>query len=86
MSETAATAAGVDAGQRTVTRQELERHDGQNDVPGYIAIHGVVYDVTSVQLLKDGRHHGVAPGNDVSDLFVHNQAILNRLKIVGKLS
>ena len=39
----------------------------------------------NVNLLKGGKHHGVASGYDVSELFVHNQAILNRLKVVGKL-
>jgi predicted heme/steroid binding protein len=83
MSETATTQA--DTEHRNFTLEELARHDGQSGAPGYIAINGNVYDVTNVQLLKDGRHHGVIPGNDVSDLFVHNQAILNRLKIIGKL-
>jgi predicted heme/steroid binding protein len=84
MSETATTIQ-EDTGHRIFTPEELARHDGQNGALGYIAINGNVYDVTNVQLLKDGRHHGVNPGSDVSDLFVHNQAILNRLKIIGKL-
>jgi predicted heme/steroid binding protein len=85
MSGSAATALQENAQLRIFTQQELAQHDGRNGTPGYIAINGIVYDVTNVQLLKDGRHHGVTPGNDVSDLFVHNQAILNRLQIVGKL-
>jgi len=81
----AATVSQIDSGERVFTLEELARHDGQNGAPGYIAINGTVYDVTTVQLLKDGRHHGVVPGSDVSDLFVHNKAILNRLKVVGTL-
>ncbi len=84
MSEAATTIQG-DTGYRIFTLEELAQHDGQNGAPGYIAINGNVYDVTNVQLLKDGRHHGVIPGSDVSELFVHNQAILNRLKVIGKL-
>jgi len=71
---------------QTFTLQELAAFSGKDGAPGYIAINGIVYDVTDFQLLKDGRHHGVVPGNDVSSLFVHNKAILKRLKIVGKLA
>jgi predicted heme/steroid binding protein len=86
MSKTAITSPTIDAAVRnTFSLKDLAGYDGQNGAPGYIAIRGIVYDVTGVQLLKDGRHHGVTPGNDVTDLFVHNQAILNRLKIVGEL-
>lgn len=85
MSEKNVTPSQAYAGERILTLRELTQHDGQGGDPAYIAINGVVYDVTNVQLLKDGRHHGVTAGNDVSDLFVHNQAILNRLQIVGKL-
>ena len=85
MSESAATVLQEDSQHRIFTLQELAQHNGRNGLPGYIAINNIVYDVTNVQLLKDGRHHGVAPGNDVSDLFVHNQAILKRLQVVGKL-
>ena len=73
------------SGQKTFTLQELAQHDGQNGTPAYLAINGVVYDVTTVQLLNDGRHHGVTPGNDVTDQFVHNKAILNRLQVIGTL-
>jgi predicted heme/steroid binding protein len=76
---------GGGSGQKTLTLPELAQYDGQNGNPGYIAINGIIYDVSGVQLLRDGRHHGVLPGSDVTDLFVHNKAILNRLKIVGQL-
>jgi len=82
MSTTATTA---DIVEKTFTAQELAQYDGQNGTPAYLAIKGIVYDVTKVQLLNDGRHHGVTPGNDVTDLFVHNQAILNRLQVIGTL-
>lgn len=85
MSKTPPTTALPEPGLQTFTPQELSQHDGENGKPGYIAINDIVYDVSGVQLLKDGRHHGVTPGSDVTDLFVHNKAILNRLKIVGKL-
>lgn len=84
MSGTASTAP-EEVKHRIFTRQELARHNGQDGAPAYIAINGAVYDITRVQLLRDGRHHGVTAGNDVSDQFVHKEAILNRLQIVGRL-
>jgi predicted heme/steroid binding protein len=85
MSIPATSAAHVEAAPRIFTLEELAQYDGRNDTPAYLAINGIVYDVTKVQLLKDGRHHGVTAGNDVTDQFVHNQAILNRLQVIGKL-
>ena len=80
-----ATASRASADLRTLTLHDLAQHDGQNGAPAYMAINGTVYDVTKVQLLNDGRHHGVTPGNDVTDQFVHNKAILNRLQVIGTL-
>ena len=74
-----------DVEQRVFARTELSEFHGSNGAPAYIAINGTVYDISGVHLFRDGRHHGVTPGNDVSDLFVHKSAILNRLKIVGTL-
>jgi predicted heme/steroid binding protein len=85
MSERAANEAVPDEGGRIFAREELGVFDGNNGAPAYIAINGIVYDVTGFQLLLDGRHHGVTPGNDVTDFFVHKANILRRLKVVGKL-
>jgi predicted heme/steroid binding protein len=70
---------------QTFTLDELTRFDGRNGAPAYVAIHGKVYDITRVPLFRDGKHHGVTPGNDVTEFFVHKSNILNRLNIVGEL-
>lgn len=82
----AETAVPADAGQREFSREELKTFDGTDGNPSYIAINGVVYDITGVHIFRDGRHHGVTGGNDVTKLFVHKPAILNRLKVVGTLA
>jgi len=74
-----------DVGLKRFTADELGAFNGLDGAPEYIAIHGVVYDISNVQLLKAGKHHGVTGGNDVTDLFVHNKNILNRLTVVGTL-
>jgi predicted heme/steroid binding protein len=70
---------------QSFTSAELARFDGRDGAPAYVAIHGKVYDITSVSLFRDGKHHGVTPGNDETELFVHKSNILNRLNIVGEL-
>lgn len=72
-------------GQRVFTTDELRAFDGHNGAAEYIAVNGLVYDITEVQLLRGGKHHGVTAGKDVSDIFVHNKNILNRLRTVGTL-
>ena len=59
--------------EKIFTEEELERYDGQNGNPAYVAIDGVVYDVTDVSAWKGGVHHG-------------NRAVLEKLKQVGKLA
>ena len=71
--------------QKIITAAELSTCDGHHGAPEYIAIKGVVYDISGVNLLKGGKHHGVLAGTDVTDLFVHKEAILRRLPIVGEL-
>ena len=74
-----------ESARQSFTLAELASYDGRDGAPAYVAIHGKVYDITSVPLFRDGKHHGVTPGNDVTDLFVHKHNILNRLSIVGEL-
>ncbi len=86
MSERPVTDANQQDSERKIfTLNELSGFNCKNGAPAYIAINGTVYDISNVNLFKDGKHHGVTAGNDVSSLFVHMTSILKRLKIVGKL-
>ena len=40
--------------EKIFTEKELGKYDGQNGNPAYVAIDGVVYDVTNVSAWKDG--------------------------------
>jgi predicted heme/steroid binding protein len=75
----------VNTGLKNFTAADLSAFDGSDGGPEYIAIKGIVYDITRVNLLKGGKHHGVASGKDVTDRFVHKDDILKRVPIVGKL-
>ncbi|AKK05764.1 putative heme/steroid binding protein [Corynebacterium mustelae] len=73
---------------RTVTREELEKADGKDGRPAYIAIDGVVYDVSSVESWAGGVHHNVLAGRDLTDEFLksgHGVRHLQKLAVVGGL-
>ena len=56
-------------------------------MPSYIAVDGIIYDITDVPELKDENHLGVKAGADYSEVFkkCHNgdKNILSKLKVVG---
>ncbi|TEB04397.1 Cytochrome b5-like Heme/Steroid binding domain protein [Pelotomaculum schinkii] len=68
------------------TLQELSKFDGQNGNPAYIAVNGIVYDVTKVRQWKNGNHQGCSAGKDLTADFPHKASILAKVPIVGKLS
>ncbi|MBN2828338.1 MAG: cytochrome B5, partial [Tissierellales bacterium] len=50
-----------------MTLEELKSYDGQNGNPAYIAIDGIIYDVSNVSQWKNGTHNGQTAGNNLSD-------------------
>ncbi len=70
------------------TLEELKQYDGQNGNKAYVAIDGVVYDMTDVKPWAGGKHHGNTAGNDLSDVIIHaphKKSVLSKLTAVGKL-
>ena len=74
--------------EKIFTLDELKNYDGKEGRKAYIAVDGVVYDVTNVAAWQGGTHHGNNAGNDVFDRIVkapHGKSILEKLEVVGKL-
>lgn len=72
--------------EKTFTLDELAKYDGKNGQPAYIAVDGVVYDVTNN--FPNGDHHGCVAGTDSTESIKkvsHGSAILSNSPIVGKL-
>ena len=68
--------------------EELKQYNGENGQPAYVAIDGIVYDVTDVEPWKGGKHHGNVAGNDLSEIInhaPHRHSVLAKLNEVGKL-
>ena len=41
---------------RTFTPKELAKYNGQNGAPAYVAVNGIVYNLTTVPEWANGRH------------------------------
>jgi predicted heme/steroid binding protein len=71
------------------TLAQLAMFNGQNGAAAYIAVDGIVYNVTNASGWNNGRHNGILyAGTDATAAFQespHTGAILNGLPIVGNL-
>lgn len=73
---------------RTFTRDELKKYNGEKGRPAYIAVANVVYDVTYNPSWGGGTHFGVVAGKDITDEFnkCHGgENVLIQLEVVGKI-
>lgn len=70
-----------------IKRDSLERYNGQEGMPAYIAVNGIVYDISESDEWKHGRYLGVKAGVDLSeDLSNESGEILRmlaRFRVVG---
>ena len=68
------------------TADTLAKYDGKDGNPAYVAINGVVYDVTAVPNWTGGLHNGNTAGMDLTSALgksPHGEKVLTDLPIVG---
>ncbi len=73
----------------TFNSSSLAGFDGRNGNRAYIAVGGIVYDVTDVGAWSNGSHHGLQAGQDLTAAFAgspHSQSILDMAVVVGTYS
>ncbi|WMJ76858.1 MULTISPECIES: cytochrome b5 domain-containing protein [unclassified Sedimentibacter] len=73
---------------RIFTEAELSTYNGRNGNPAYVAVNGVVYDITNNAAWGGATHFGLSAGTDVTNQFASchaGQPVLNKLKVVGKM-
>lgn len=71
-----------------LTLEQLKEFDGKEGRPAYIAIEGIIYDVSAHPSWEGGAHKGVEAGQDVSEQFKgspHEAAILSQAVEIGVL-
>ena len=71
------------------TLEELAEFNGKNGEKAYVAINGVVYDVSNILEWKNGSHYGMQAGKDLSEYInvchCDNKDIMKNAIVVGKL-
>ena len=75
--------------EKTFTIEELKTFNGKDGNPAYIAVNGLVYDVTNNAAWAAATHFGLTAGNDLTQEFQSchpgQERILNQLIVVGRL-
>ena len=68
------------------TAKELLKFDGKGGRAAYVAVDGIVYDLSPV--FQGGLHAGYEAGRDQSEAFhsQHYSEVLKQFKIMGALS
>lgn len=73
----------------SLTLDELEAYNGKDGMPAYVAVDGVIYDVTDIPQWADAMHFGFNAGEDLSsDIKTkspHGEKILEEIPAVGKI-
>lgn len=79
----------VQEAQKQFTLEELAKYNGANGSPAYVAVNGIVYDVSLSPVWGGGTHFGLYAGQDLTSQFkaCHNgeMKLLDNLPKVGKL-
>ncbi len=87
---TAGTTTGsAENGTLELTLAELAKYNGKDGNPAYVAVDGIIYDVSAYPKWKNGDHNGYSAGNDLTEIIKtkspHGVAKLNGVPVVGKL-
>lgn len=72
-----------------LTLEQLKAYDGKDGHKAYVAIDGIIYDVTAISAWKNGIHQGkYQAGQDLSEVIKkspHGKAALDKAIVVGKI-
>jgi len=77
-----------DQNEKVFTPEDLAKFNGLDGNPAYVAVNGMVYDVTNNAAWAAASHFGLQAGKDLTNEFASchaGQPILSKLKAVGKL-
>ncbi len=73
---------------QSFTLEELAQYNGKDGAKAYVAVNGIVYDVTDSKAWSNGAHNSVQAGTDVTEWIgkaPHSEDVLKPLPVVGKI-
>ncbi|MFV0412791.1 MAG: cytochrome b5 domain-containing protein [Oscillospiraceae bacterium] len=90
-SSLSSTAAASGAEERIFTLEELAAYNGKDGQPAYVAVDGVVYDVSASPEWENGEHKmGITAGQDLTEEIKnkspHGVSVLSGFPVVGRLA
>ncbi|MFY8133337.1 MAG: cytochrome b5 domain-containing protein [Bacteroidia bacterium] len=74
---------------RIFSKNELALFNGQDKETIYVAFQGLVYDVSSSRLWKNGKHYEHWAGQDLTKELEdapHTAKVFEKFEVVGRLS
>lgn len=72
----------------TISKAQLALRNGQDKPEVWVAFKGLVYDVSSSRLWKNGKHYEHWAGQDLTDELKdapHTDKVFDKFKVIGKL-
>jgi len=79
----------TETGDLELTIEELSKYDGKDGNPAYIAVDGLIYDVSKVSFWANGMHNGFNAGNDLTEeiknISPHGVSKLKGIPVVGTI-
>lgn len=70
------------------TRQQLALRNGQDKPEIWVAFQGIIYDVTSSKLWKNGKHYEHWAGQDLTEELgdaPHSKKVFEKFEAIGQL-
>lgn len=70
------------------SRSQLALHNGQDKDTIYVAFQGLIYDVTSSRLWRNGKHYEHWAGQDLTPELAdapHSEKVFEKFEVVGQL-
>ena len=71
------------------SKSQLALRNGQDREEIWVAYLGVIYDVSSSRLWRNGQHYEHWAGQDLTEEIVeapHNEKVFDKFKVVGHLT
>lgn len=72
--------------EKIFTLNELSKYDGKNGKPAYVAIEGIVYDISNDPIFKEVKDMGIMAGKDLTEqfnLYYRMNQIINKMPKIG---